>query len=107
MQEMNAGVIVCRQPGRIADCRVRGRKEIHGKISDPLRKRLSTGGMVLLRVVGIGGFPGSWLLGFAQLPQFVKVGSPEPNAQEQNAALSVGRRGLDTKCSSHPRVPQP
>jgi hypothetical protein len=35
-----------------------------------------TEGMVLLLVLGIGGFLGPRLLGFAQLPQFVKVGSP-------------------------------
>jgi uncharacterized protein involved in response to NO len=48
---------------------------------DPLGKRMLTEGMVLLLVLGIGGFLGPRLLGFAQLPEFVKVGSPstEPN----------------------------
>jgi uncharacterized protein involved in response to NO len=39
---------------------------------DPLAKRLLTEGMVLLLVLGIGGFLGPRLLGFAQLPQFSK-----------------------------------
>jgi hypothetical protein len=44
---------------------------------DTLAKRLLTEGMVLLLVLGIGGFLGPRLLGFAQLPQFVKVGSSD------------------------------
>ena len=51
---------------------------------DPLGKRLLTEGMVLLLVLGVGGFLGPRLLGFAQLPQFVNAGSttlpsPAPN----------------------------
>jgi uncharacterized protein involved in response to NO len=42
---------------------------------DTLAKRLLTEGMVLLLVLGIGGFLGPRLLGFAELPQFVKVES--------------------------------
>src|SRR5205814_4536712 len=40
---------------------------------DVLGKRLLTEGMVLLLVLGVGGFLGPRLLGFAQLPQFVNV----------------------------------
>jgi uncharacterized protein involved in response to NO len=48
---------------------------------DLLGKRLLTEGMVLLLVLGIGGFLGPRLLGFSQLPQFVNVESnaPVPN----------------------------
>jgi uncharacterized protein involved in response to NO len=42
---------------------------------DPLGKRMMTEGMVLLLVLGIGGFLGPRLLGFAQLPQFATIGS--------------------------------
>jgi uncharacterized protein involved in response to NO len=49
---------------------------------DPLGKRMLTEGMVLLLVLGIGGFLGPRLLGFAELPQFVKVGSP--NTERRN-----------------------
>src|SRR5262245_8799643 len=45
---------------------------------DLLGKRLLTEGMVLLLVLGIGGFLGPRLLGFAQLPQFIKVGASAP-----------------------------
>jgi len=45
---------------------------------DLLGKRLLTEGMVLLLVLGIGGFLGPRLLGFAQLPQFVKAGASLP-----------------------------
>jgi uncharacterized protein involved in response to NO len=47
---------------------------IIGPYWDMLAKRMLTEGMVLLLVLGIGGFLGPRLLGFAQLPQFVKVG---------------------------------
>ncbi len=40
---------------------------------DPLGKRLLTEGMVLLLVLGIGGFLGPRLLGFAALPKFVGI----------------------------------
>jgi hypothetical protein len=46
---------------------------IIGRFWDPLGKRLMTEGMVLLLVLGIGGFVGPRLLGFAQLPQFNKL----------------------------------
>jgi uncharacterized protein involved in response to NO len=45
---------------------------IIGPFWDPLGKRLLTEGMVMLLVLGIGGFLGPRLLGFAKLPQFVK-----------------------------------
>jgi uncharacterized protein involved in response to NO len=53
-----------------------------GPFWDPLGKRLLTEGMVLLLVLGVGGFLGPRLLGFAALPQFIKTGSsmPAPNA---------------------------
>lgn len=47
-----------------------------GPAWDPLGKRLLTEGMALLLVLGIGGFLGPRLLGFAQLPQFIKVEQP-------------------------------
>src|SRR5437588_7139123 len=47
---------------------------IIGPFWDPLGKRLMTEGMVLLLVLGIGGFLGPRLLGFAQLPQFTNIG---------------------------------
>src|SRR5215471_9869146 len=43
-----------------------------GPFWDPLGKRLMTEGMVLLLVLGIGGFLGPRLVGFARLPQFDK-----------------------------------
>jgi uncharacterized protein involved in response to NO len=43
---------------------------------DLLGRRLLTEGMVLFLVLGIGGFLGPRLLGFATLPQFVNVGTP-------------------------------
>ena len=46
---------------------------IVGPFWDPLGKRLLTEGMVLLLVLGIGGFLGPRLLGFAQLPQFTNT----------------------------------
>jgi uncharacterized protein involved in response to NO len=46
---------------------------IIGPSWDLLAKRLLTEGMVLLLVLGIGGFLGPRLLGFAQLPQFSKT----------------------------------
>ena len=46
---------------------------IVGPFWDPLGKRLLTEGMVLLLVLGIGGFLGPRLLGFAQLPQFTNI----------------------------------
>jgi uncharacterized protein involved in response to NO len=48
--------------------------DLLGPYWDTLAKRLLTEGMVLLLVLGIGGFLGPRLLGFAKLPQFVKVG---------------------------------
>src|SRR6266700_8180684 len=41
-----------------------------GPLWDPLGKRALTEGMVLLLVLGIGGFLGPRLLGFAELPKF-------------------------------------
>src|SRR5207247_8864959 len=41
---------------------------------DLLGKRLLTEGMVLLLVLGVGGFLGPRLLGFAELPKFVNLG---------------------------------
>ena len=58
---------------------------------DLLGKRLLTEGMVLLLVLGIGGFLGPRLLGFAQLPQFTKIG---PQLPEQ-----IARRTLIYKTS--------
>jgi uncharacterized protein involved in response to NO len=51
-----------------------------GPAWDPLGKRLLTEGMVLLLVLGIGGFLGPRLLGFAQLPQFtnIRLANTEP-----------------------------
>ena len=46
---------------------------IVGPFWDPLGKRLLTEGMVLLLILGIGGFLGPRLLGFAQLPQFTNI----------------------------------
>ena len=42
-----------------------------------LGKRLLTEGMVLSLVLGVGGFLGPRLLGFAQLPDFQQIGSPQ------------------------------
>ena len=46
-----------------------------GPFWDLLGKRLLTEGMVLLLVLGVGGFLGPRLLGFAQLPQFTNAGA--------------------------------
>jgi uncharacterized protein involved in response to NO len=43
---------------------------------DLLGKRLLTEGMVLLLVLGVGGFLGPRLLGFAELPKFINVKPP-------------------------------
>ena len=56
---------------------------------DPLGKRLMTEGMVLLLVLGIGGFLGPRLLGFAQLPQFDK---PQPATENGPAAKRICTR---------------
>jgi len=45
---------------------------------DLLGKRLLTEGMVLLLVLGVGGFLGPRLLGFAALPKFVPMEKTEP-----------------------------
>ena len=42
-----------------------------------LGKRLLTEGMVLCLVLGVGGFLGPRLLGFARLPDFQQIGSPQ------------------------------
>lgn len=54
---------------------------------DPLGKRLLTEGMVLLLVLGVGGFLGPRLLGFAQLPQFTTVGAPNLRSNNKNLLL--------------------
>jgi len=56
-----------------------------GPFWDPLGKRLMTEGMVLLLVLGIGGFLGPRLLGFAQLPQFNR---PQPANRERPSRRS-------------------
>ena len=54
---------------------------------DLLGKRLLTEGMVLLLVLGIGGFLGPRLLGFAQLPQFTPLGAQLPGQIAQRALI--------------------
>jgi uncharacterized protein involved in response to NO len=54
---------------------------------DLLGKRLLTEGMVLLLVLGIGGFLGPRLLGFAQLPQFTKIGAQLPGQSPTRSLL--------------------
>jgi len=54
---------------------------------DLLGKRLLTEGMVLLLVLGVGGFLGPRLLGFAQLPQFTKLGLAIPAANMRRILL--------------------
>lgn len=44
---------------------------------DTLGKRLLTEGMVLLLVLGVGGFLGPRLMGFAALPNFQQIGMPK------------------------------
>jgi uncharacterized protein involved in response to NO len=44
-----------------------------GPFWDPFAKRMLTEGMVLLLVLGIGGFLGPRLLGFAQMPRFPEI----------------------------------
>ncbi|HLH31667.1 MAG TPA: NnrS family protein [Terriglobia bacterium] len=60
---------------------------IIGPFWDPLGKRLMTEGMVLLLVLGIGGFLGPRLLGFAQLPQFTNIERTKAEAIEKRAFL--------------------
>jgi uncharacterized protein involved in response to NO len=66
---------------------------------DLLGKRLMTEGMVMLLVLGIGGFLGPRLLGFAQLPTpgVVVVGDPRPPAIAGSAILLslVAEYGFD------------
>jgi uncharacterized protein involved in response to NO len=54
---------------------------------DLLGKRLLTEGMVLSLVLGIGGFLGPRLLGFAQLPQFTKIGAQLPGQSARRALI--------------------
>ena len=56
---------------------------------DLLGRRLLTEGMVLLLVLGIGGFLGPRLLGFAQLPQFVRVGPSEALSAIRNMRVRI------------------
>jgi uncharacterized protein involved in response to NO len=56
---------------------------------DLLGRRLLTEGMVLLLVLGVGGFLGPRLLGFAALPQFQKLAVA---AKAQRPPLFSGRR---------------
>jgi uncharacterized protein involved in response to NO len=56
---------------------------IVGPFWDPLGKRLLTEGMVLLLVLGIGGFLGPRLLGFAQLPQFTNIQRTTEHAENK------------------------
>jgi uncharacterized protein involved in response to NO len=58
-----------------------------GPAWDPLGKRLLTEGMVLLLVLGIGGFLGPRLLGFAQLPQFTNIRLAGAEAASKKALL--------------------
>src|SRR5262245_1948960 len=55
---------------------------------DPLGKRLLTEGMVLLLVLGVGGFLGPRLLGFTALPRFV------PIERSQDANQKIFRYGI-------------
>jgi uncharacterized protein involved in response to NO len=61
---------------------------------DLLGKRLLTEGMVLLLVLGIGGFLGPRLLGFAQLPQFVNVGNPIAAPKQKHLLYAIAGLGL-------------
>jgi uncharacterized protein involved in response to NO len=56
---------------------------------DLLGRRLLTEGMVLLLVLGVGGFLGPRLLGFAALPEFQKLAVASPT---QRPTLFAGRR---------------
>jgi uncharacterized protein involved in response to NO len=58
-----------------------------GPFWDPLGKRLLTEGMVLLLVLGVGGFLGPRLLGFAQLPQFTTTGLSIPASSSRRILL--------------------
>jgi len=60
---------------------------------DLVGKRMLTEGMVLLLVLGIGGFLGPRLLGFAQMPQFVKVGA-QVSKQNNNRGLLYKTAGV-------------
>src|SRR5215472_7312865 len=64
-----------------------------GPFWDPLGKRLLTEGMVLLLVLGIGGFLGPRLLGFAQLPQFANI-QRSGESRENNKTLFYKIAGL-------------
>src|SRR4026209_2351968 len=54
---------------------------------DLVGRRLLTEGMVLLLVLGVGGFLGPRLLGFAQLPQFTKAGLSIPEHDTRRIVL--------------------
>jgi uncharacterized protein involved in response to NO len=60
---------------------------------DLLGKRLLTEGMVLMLVLGVGGFLGPRLLGFAQLPQFLK-GAPSVLPHQAKRILGYKIAGL-------------
>jgi len=61
---------------------------------DLLGKRLLGEGMVLLLVLGIGGFLGPRLLGFAQLPQFVNLGNPMTASKEKRLPYAIAGLAL-------------
>jgi uncharacterized protein involved in response to NO len=58
-----------------------------GPAWDPLGKRLLSEGMVLLLVLGIGGFLGPRLMGFAQLPQFTNIRLAQTGPASKKALL--------------------
>jgi uncharacterized protein involved in response to NO len=78
---------------------------------DLLGRRLLTEGMVLLLVLGVGGFLGPRLLGFAQMP-LVQIGAPRPRRRigryrAAGVALTltvVLEYGADTPWLAYPRA---
>src|SRR4030095_3522868 len=56
---------------------------------DSMGKRLMTEGMILLLVLGVGGFLGPRLLGFAELPNFQNI---EKLSDRVKAPAPVNRR---------------
>jgi uncharacterized protein involved in response to NO len=62
---------------------------------DPLARRLLTEGMFLMLVLGVGGFLGPRLLGFAALPKFMTAAAANPKGPALNsAALAYAGAGF-------------
>ena len=71
-----------------------------GPALEALGKRLLTEGMVLSLVLGVGGFLGPRLMGFAQLPDFQQIGPPQrrptisPSSRNRHLIFAAAGLGI-------------